>query len=272
MASLTHASRDCITPSNIDEFKAWFATTFEYNSSKYDNYYNVATQLLHKSFINSEFWNAVKRELPNINDTYRIQKGYPLLTKTERPEIYIKSLESLIIKAYRRNQLNNPNFPNPPSDGWIMPGNWFSSVNDILRTTIVVKYLDGVEYLLQQLAQIASNCSCRLDYSLEAREEGYYAAHGGLKISLDLIDESFQSFPQLMNIEIQVTTELQEIIKTLLHKHYEENRKRTKPKNYKWQWDYQCDEFSSNYLGHIVHYVEGMIVEIRNKQNSDIKK
>ena len=37
----------------------------------------------------------------------------------------------------------------------------------------------------------------------------------------------------------------------------------------KWQWDYKSDEFSANYLGHILHYVEGMIVEIREKQKKE---
>jgi ppGpp synthetase/RelA/SpoT-type nucleotidyltranferase len=270
--ALTSANKDCIKPQNLEEFKAWFETKFGYNSRNYVNYYSAATQLLHKSFISSSFWESVRKELPNINDTYKIQKGYQLLTKIEPPEIYIKSLDSLLTKAYRKNILNNAQFPEPPIGGWVTPDNWFVDINDILRTTIVVKYLDGVEFLLQQLAQIAIDCSCKLEYSLEAREEGYYAAHGGVKISLDLIKENFQPSAQVLNIEIQVTTELQEIIKTLLHKHYEKNRKSVKPKNYKWQWDYQCDEFSSNYLGHIVHYVEGMIVEIRDKQNCDIKK
>lgn len=270
--ALTLASKDCVKPQSLEEFKTWFESEFSYNSRNYENYYNVATQLLHKSFISSPFWESVKKELSNINDTYKRQKGYQLLTKVDPPEIYIKSLDSLLIKAYRKNILNNPRFPEPPVDDWVTPNNWFTNINDVLRTTIVVKYLDGVEFLLQQLAQIANIYSCKLDYSLEAREEGYYAAHGGLKISLDLIDEKFQPSPRILNVEIQVTTELQEIIKTLLHKHYEKNRKSIKPKNYKWQWDYQCDEFSSNYLGHIVHYVEGMIVEIRDKQNCDIKK
>ncbi len=70
-----------------------------------------------------------------------------------------------------------------------------------------------------------------------------------------------------LNVEIQITTQIQEIIKVLLHKHYEENRKTTVPKDYKWQWDYKSPEFSSNYLGHIIHYVEGMIVEIRDKES-----
>lgn len=263
-------NKDCVKPQNIEEFKTWFENTFGYKSGSYGNYYNAATSLLHKSFISSIFWTSVQKELSNINDTYKVEKGYQLLTKIDAPEVYIKSLDSLLIKAYRKNILNNPHFPKPPIGGWITPSNWFTNINDILRTTIVVKYLDGVEFLLQQLAQIANNCSCKLEYSLEAREEGYYAAHGGLKICLELIDEQFQPSPQPLNIEIQVTTELQEIIKTLLHKHYEKNRKSIKPKNYKWQWDYQCDEFSSNYLGHIVHYVEGMIVEIRDKQNCNM--
>ena len=68
-----------------------------------------------------------------------------------------------------------------------------------------------------------------------------------------------------MNEEIQVTTQIQEIIKTLLHKQYEEKRKVNTPKDYKWQWDSKSPQFIPNYLGHIVHYVEGMIIEIRDK-------
>ena len=37
----------------------------------------------------------------------------------------------------------------------------------------------------------------------------------------------------------------------------------------KWQWDYKSDEFTANYLGHILHYVEGRIVELRDKQKEE---
>ena len=198
-----------------------------------------------------------------------MEKGYQLLTKIEAPDIYIKSLDSLLTKAFRKNIINNPNFPNEPPNGWIYQENWFGGINDILRTTIVVRYLDGVTFLLDALQYIANKNGCQLDYSLEAREEGYYAAHAGIKIQLDLIDIAFRSNPHTINIEIQITTELQEIIKNLLHKHYEENRKRIEPPKNMWQWDFHCDEFASNYLGHIVHYVEGMIVEIRDKQHKN---
>ena len=45
-----------------------------------------------------------------------------------------------------------------------------------------------------------------------------------------------------------------------------EKRKRITKENVKWQWNYKGDEFTANYLGHILHYVEGMIMEIRDKQ------
>ena len=253
-------------PENINDFKIWFSKKFDYDPKLYQNYYNVAADRLRDSFVKSSFWEAVKRQFSNINDEYRKLKGYQLLTTNEAPDIYIKSLDSLLIKAFRKNILNNEQYPEEPNGGWITPENWFTSINDILRTTIIVKYLDGVEFLLEKITIIARENSCDFTYSLEAREEGYYAAHGGAKITLDLVGKDFAPKQERINVEIQVTTELQEIIKNLLHKYYEENRKKTKPKDYKWQWDYRCDEFASNYLGHIVHYVEGMIVEIRDKQ------
>lgn len=254
-------------PTTLDEFKDWFHHKFNYDGNNYPNYYNVATNALLSSFEQSLFWKDIQNELKNINDKYYIQTGYQLLAEKEAPKVCIKSLDSLLIKAFRKNVINNPNFPDEPFCGWITQDCWFGHINDILRTTIVVKYLDGVEFLLREIHNIAQNTGCQMDYSLEAREEGYYAAHAGVKIQLNLIDKSFKSNPQIINVEIQITTELQEIIKNLLHKHYEENRKRTIPKKNMWQWDYHCDEFASNYLGHIVHYVEGMIVEIRDKQN-----
>lgn len=51
----------------------------------------------------------------------------------------------------------------------------------------------------------------------------------------------------------------------MLHTYYEEQRRKGKRED-KWQWDYNSEEFSANYLGHILHYVEGMIMEVREKQ------
>lgn len=267
MAVLQSSKYEGSKPQTMEEYMPWFESEFECNLRDYANYYDIATSHLKHKLEISQFWQSLGKELPNINDRYKMQKGCPLMARTEAPDILIKSLESLTLKSFRKNVLNNPSFPEPPSiSGWIYQDNWFTSIHDILRTTIVVKYLDGVEFLLDELKTLAKQKGCRFDYSLEAREEGYYAAHGALSLTLDVIDQKFNPIPTEIEVEIQITTELQEVIKTLLHKHYEENRKRIAPSNRKWQWDYNCDEFSSNYLGHIVHYVEGRIVAIRDKQ------
>lgn len=265
---MANISNTVSTPSNFEEFKKWFEKFSSIKIERYRRYYDNATRLLKENFTKSQFWSALSNKLPDINDTYLQQKKFTLISKTETPDIDIKSLDSLLDKVYRKNVLNNQNFPKPPEGGWITPENWFTNINDILRTTIEVKYIDGVEFLLKEIKQIAQKNQCSFNYSFEARDVGYYAAHAIATIELELLDQNWAPHQTKINVEIQVTTEIQEIIKNLLHKYYEENRIKHQSKDYKWQWDYKSDEFATNYLGHIVHYVEGMIVEIRDKQQN----
>jgi ppGpp synthetase/RelA/SpoT-type nucleotidyltranferase len=254
-------------PKNETEFKPWLKAAFGVDiNAQYEFYYETVVQKLKSDFEQSDFWKKTIAELPELNDKYRIEKGVHLLIPLNIPKIYSKSLNSLIVKAYRKNILNNTNYPSPPDGGWITPNNWFERIKDIIRTTLTVKYLDGVEILINELENISRQFEFKFTSSFEAREEGYYAAHSGIMIPLSIPNFDFLPVPKDINIEIQVTTQIQEIIKTLLHTHYENNRKVLAPKDYKWQWDYQSPEFTSNYLGHIIHYVEGMIVDIRDKE------
>ena len=52
----------------------------------------------------------------------------------------------------------------------------------------------------------------------------------------------------------------------MLHRYYEENRVNLSNDDIIWQWDYTKPEFTTNYLGHILHYLEGMIMEVRDKK------
>ena len=104
---------------------------------------------------------------------------------------------------------------------------------------------------------------------MEAREEGYYAAHLYVQREFEIPRIDWDTDKVDISIEIQVTTQLQDAIRKLLHKHYEERRKQVTDDDMKWQWDYKSDEFAANYLGHILHYVEGTIVEIREKQKEE---
>lgn len=255
-------------PKNEKEFVKWLKTELGYDiNDKYKFYFETVVNQLKVDFENCDFWLKLLNELAEINDRYLVNKKVHLLIPNNKPKVFVKSLDSVIIKAYRKNILNNEYFPKPPNSGWVTPDNWFESINDIVRTTITVKYLDGVQFILNELGILAEIFGLSFDSSFEAREEGYYAAHSGIIKEFSIPDINFTPTKVKLNIEIQVTTQIQEIIKTLLHKHYEEKRRIELPKDYKWQWDHKSPEFIPNYLGHIVHYVEGMIIEIRDKEN-----
>ena len=264
MANFSNQNSEIKNPQNIDEFKVWMKTNFDFDEIKYKGYYDMVTNSLVSNFRRTTFWVKLNEKYRDINNIYQLKNGVQLFANAEIPCIHIKSLESLINKAFRKNILENRNFPDKPNGEWINQTNWFGKINDILRTTIVVKYLDGVEFLLNEISKIAREESCEYKYSLESKEEGYYAAHSGIKINLSMYNMDYTPLEQEINVEIQITTELQEIIKNLLHKHYERKRINLEQKKYNWQWDFHCEEFSTNYLGHIVHYVEGMIVDIRD--------
>jgi len=185
------------------------------------------------------------------------------MSKIVLPEIQIKKIESFIEKTYRKNVINNDKWPEAPEDGWVEPENWYSRIHDIIRTMFVVKYIDGVKYLTEEISLLCEK-HCLIDY--EAREEGYYAVHINIPKIIDISGIGIKLRNEEITFEIQVTTQLQELIRKLLHKYYEENRVKNQPEGRIWQWDYLSDEFSVNYIGHILHYIEGMIVEVRDSK------
>jgi len=256
-------------PENIAKYTRWLKERHNISLDKrVENYYKKVTTYIKNDLKNSDLWRTLIENLKEYNDEYRIiNKGYILLLEApESIELMIKPFDSLVDKSFRKNILNNKNFENPPTKGWILPDNWLSRINDNIRTTIVVKYLDGVEFIIEKLKYyFKQECSKKCKSYLEAREEGYYAAHLYFTHEFEVpsIDLGTKSIE--ISIEIQITTQLQELIRTLLHKYYGEKRLKTPEEISKWQWDYKSNEFATNYLGHILHYIEGMIMDIRER-------
>src|SRR5207249_4030342 len=102
-----------------------------------------------------------------------------------------------------------------------------------------------------------------MNVSLEAKTEGYYAAHLEARSTFEIPRIDWDTQLVEISVELQITTQLQEVILSLTHKFYEERRER-EPKRDQvgWQWDYQSPEFSANYLGHVLHFIEGTIIEV----------
>ena len=256
-------------PSNVEEYQKWLSEKHKVDlDKKYMSHYESSTTRIVTEIEKSTFWRALKDEFKEIETNYFIKtKGYQLTSQAAIPVVQIKPYESLLLKTLRKNCLLNKNWPDPPGNGWILPDNWFAQINDVVRTLFVVKYLDGVQYLAKQIEHLCVSKDMKFKVHLEAREEGYYAAHIYTKIEVEIPKMNWDTEKVLVPFEIQITTQLQEVIRALLHQYYEQERlKDRKSIQNKWQWDYKSDEFVANYLGHILHYVEGMIMDVRDKQ------
>ena len=255
-------------PKNIDEYKKWLIEEHGTEiTHRIETYYESVTNRIKSDFEKSDLWIQISENLREYDDKYLTKTGYHLLILGFKQELHIKPFNSFLLKTFRKNILNNKNWPNEPVGGWILPNNWYSKINDIIRTLFVVKFLDGVEFMIDKINSLCNDRAMECRVFLEASEEGYYAAHLYTKQKFEIPKVTWDTEKVNVSIEIQVTTQLQEVIRKLLHKYYADRRKSIeKEEDMKWQWNYKSDEFVANYLGHILHYVEGMIMEIREKQ------
>ena len=258
-------------PKDINEYKKWLKEKHKIEiSDKTQKNYDSVTNRIKIDFEKSDFWNKLTDNLREYDGDYLAKTGYNLLTHGFEPVLHEKSFESFLLKTFRINIIENKCWPDEPKDGWILPNNWFSRINDIVRTLFEVKYLDGVEFMINKVKSICEEYKMGCKVSLEATEVGYYAAHLYIKEKIEIPKVTWDTEWINVSIEIQITTQIQEVIRKLLHKYYEDARKRLEKEDIKWQWNYKNPEFATNYLGHILHYVEGMIMEIREKQKEEI--
>lgn len=215
-------------PKNVPEYQQWLLSKFKDASSNERNksYYESVFLKAKQDFEKSNFWTALTNNFKEYSDYYRVSTGYTLfanyLESGLKPEILIKPYDSFILKTFRYNVINNNSWPNEPEEGWMLPSKGFSKINDLLRTLIVVKYLDGVDFIVEKIKEIDNNC--KVEY--KAKDDGYYAAHVYITRTFEIPDFNWSTRKEDILVEIQITTQLQEVIRKLLHQHYEENRKK----------------------------------------------
>lgn len=262
-------------PTTLTEYVKWLKAKGIFNSARaQENHYKMAAEWARAAFIEAKLWTGLGELLNRANDSYQLKhSGYPLLHTHAPPEVRVKPYQSAIEKTFRKNILQNMNFPQPPEDtGWVLPTPvHFASLGDVVRAQFVVKYADGVEYLAAQLKTAAELAGFTYSMKFAARNEGYYAAHITLDKWMELPKFTWDTEDVRMVYELQITTQLQEVILQLTHHNYETRRIRdvetgtTRP----WEWDFGARDFSANYLGHILHYLEGVILDIRSKQEEE---
>ncbi|MEA5604396.1 hypothetical protein [Nostoc sp. UHCC 0252] len=101
-------------------------------------------------------------------------------------------------------------------------------------------------------------------YSQE-RDDGYYAYHVYVSFPAKIYDIDWNAEDINIEAEIQITTQLQEVLKELTHKFYEKQRISQDKDTSKWKWDFSSSRFKVGYLSHTLHLLESIILESREK-------
>ena len=144
------------------------------------------------------------------------------------------------------------------------------ALNDIIRCTISTRFVDGVKFLETTNRTYCEKECIGFESDFEARDEGYYACHNYVFFDAEVTDRLWNPINLKARIEIQVRTQLQELIRTLLHKFYDTSRSRDGNSNDSWKWDYISDEFATKYLAHMLHYIDGQVVKLRDQGEKDV--
>lgn len=250
-------------PSNMDEYLQWEQNKFSFPIDK-SNYFDSAVEMMKEQFEKSTFWNSLGRRIKQKEEIYLRNTGFELLQNNFNPKILKKSYISYLDKSFRKNVLLNDSWPNEPEYGWIDVYNVYGKIGDLIRTNFVVRYLDGIDYILDALKEECLDKNVESIISYKDGSEGYYAVHFDVCHEFQVPEFSWKTRRVSGRVEIQITTQIKDVIRKLLHGLYAEKRIIDEIEC-NWQWNYKSPHFASSYLGHVLHYIEGTIMDLRER-------
>ena len=272
-------------PRSQEDYICWYNVEFDesLDSGQPEQWYNQVTRSGHQILEESEFWKQLLGTLGHWDEEFRSDHNNFALLAHELPEeIGVKEFDSAVNKSFRLNVVTNKKWPAPPEPPpytaaevggdnpkdvrlWYGPHNWLTEFSDIFRIRLVASYFDGVRQLAEKAKELAERTTpLSPELHLIAQQDGYHAAHLLVRHELTIDDfrtREFVSAP--VHLEIQITTDIQVKIITLLHNVYKNWRVHGTPSG--WQWDYGSNAFAINYLGSTLHYLEGMMVRARDE-------
>jgi ppGpp synthetase/RelA/SpoT-type nucleotidyltranferase len=254
-------------PKDIDEYKPWARANLgtDFDSEAYANIFEINAK---NSLIDSQrhpFFSGLDAQLAAWSENYRKRTAAELLMTTAPLAMQMKSYASAVNKSFRLNVLRNSNFPSPPDKGWLTTDNLLLAINDTLRGTIVCRFIDGPAYVARALGKYAKSMGLKHRSYSQQRDAGYYAYHFYVWLPLHFFDIDWKGVEAPLQIEIQITTQLQEVLKDMTHQFYELDRLRDSASGV-WKWEYSTSRFKIGYLSHSLHLLESVIVETRDTE------
>lgn len=195
------------------------------------------------------------------------------LLVTDIYDLAPKPFDSIIEKTYRHNVVWNSKWPKAPKwkheerSEWVTPTNWYRAFDDLVRTTIIARYIDGPQFIGERLVALATMHSLVSRLEARALDVGYYAYHFYVAMPVRLLRPDWSVFDDKVLVEVQLTTQLQEAARELTHGFYAANRVEVNPSS-NWKWEYRSERFRAAYIAHSLRLIEALIVELREVETS----
>lgn len=214
----------------------------------------------------SPFWKAVKERQPKWSNEFQ-QKTSGSLLGTE----FIPGFAGKKVHRVREKLFHDWLRKKKPSDVtpfWSEEGTPIPATNDLVRTRIECRFVDGVEFLASRLEELASELGVPCKRERQGRLQGYFAQHFCFQ---QRVIFRFGGGEQLVTIhcEVQIATVLATRIWEESHRTYEEWRVRNDEAE-DWQWNPTDPRFTARQLGHMIHLADGLLVQLRNSAQQHI--
>ncbi len=256
-----------VKPIDLDSYLSWAAHVLgcDFKDPKVVRIYETNVNNILTSVTQHPFFVGFSAEVAQWQEEYHHETNSALFMDSAEPHLCVKSFRSVVDKSFRMNILWNKAFPKAPKRGWVNLQNIYAMLNDLVRGSLVCRFIDGPE----RVARYISDYADRLDlvsrsYSQE-REDGYYAFHVYVTFRVSVFDADWNEADVSVEVEIQITTQLQEVLRSLTHHLYESQRLQVADTSGKWKWEFTSSRFKIGYLSHALHLLESVIVESRDR-------
>jgi hypothetical protein len=252
-------------PKSQADYKNWAKTQLncDFELKDEETLYNLNVSSAVQAVQAHLFWKNLPGLLLNLADEYRSQHDADLFPGDPMPHLATKTYESVIDKTFRLNVLWNRNWPSPPRSGWVTSNSLYALVNDLIRSKIVCTFLDGPGRVAAALEAEARQLGLSPIIKRLSRDEGYYSHHfyAHFPISFATISGVQQG---TLAVELQITTQPQELLRQLTHVYYREQRIKPRDDRDEWQWNFRTNKFKARYISHALHLLEAMILDVRD--------
>ncbi|GAB1053563.1 MAG: hypothetical protein Sw1PiTSA_41010 [Shewanella algae] len=262
-------------PEGVDEYIKWATENVgsQFGEQPLESLYETNMNNVFNGVSQHPFFVGFSNKARAWESDYKELTNSDLFTDSNEPKLLVKPYTSVVEKTYRQNILWNKKYPNEPSGGWYSHSNIYSRLNDLVRGSMVCRFIDGPEFVAKAIREYASELDLTSRQYSQERDDGYYAYHVYIKFPVTVYELDWSKSDTFIEVEIQITTQLQEVLRSLTHKFYETQRLQSNSDRGKWKWEFKSSRFKVGYLSHTLHLLESVILESRDSvmgaQNSE---